>query len=129
MRPRYVLVRPWLRLATGLAIAVAIAAQCQRLSSDGAFKPVNVFSFFTIQSNLLALFVLLGLEFRPDTAVFRLMRAIRPGVVLHMAMTGVVYAVLLAPAAAREAHPEATSRRRLIRALSTSMERVRNRTT
>ncbi len=100
MSDRYAPVRPWLRLATALAITVAIAAQCQRLSSDGAFKPVNVFSFFTIQSNLLALFVLVGLEFRPDTTVFRLMRAIRPGVVLYMAMTGVVYAVLLAPASA-----------------------------
>jgi hypothetical protein len=100
MTDRYARVRPWLRLATSLAITVAIAAQCQRLSSDGAFKPANVFSFFTIQSNLLALFVLVGLEFRVDTAVFRAARAIRPGVVLYMAMTGVVYAVLLAPASA-----------------------------
>ena len=100
MTDRYAHVRPWLRLATALAITVAIAAQCQRLSSDGAFKPVNVFSFFTIQSNLLTIFVLLGLEFRPDTMVFRAARAIRPGVVLYMAMTGVVYAVLLAPASA-----------------------------
>ncbi len=96
----YARVRPWIRLVTALLIVVAIAAQCQRLSSDGVFKPFNVFSFFTIQSNILTVFVLLGLEFRERTSVFRLARTIRPGVVLYMAMTGVVYAVLLAPAAA-----------------------------
>ncbi len=92
--------RPWFRLVTALAIVVAIAAQCQRLSSDGVFKPVNVFSFFTIQSKILTVFVLLGLESRTDSAVHRLARSIRPGVVLYMAMTGVIYAVLLAPASA-----------------------------
>jgi hypothetical protein len=100
MRTLYVPARPWVRLVVALLVVVAIAAQCQRLSSDGVFKPVNVFSFFTIQSNILTVFVLLGLEFRSNTTVFRLARAIRPGVVLYMAMTGVVYAVLLAPAAA-----------------------------
>jgi hypothetical protein len=91
--------RPWVRVGTALAIVVAIAAQCQRLSSDDVFKPVNVFSFFTIQSNILAALVLLGLELRPSPAS-RLAHRVRPGVVLYMAMTGVVYAVLLAPASA-----------------------------
>ncbi|MBI5088039.1 MAG: Pr6Pr family membrane protein [Actinobacteria bacterium] len=99
MRGLYATVRPWLRLVSALLVVVAIAAQCQRLSSDDVFKPVNVFSFFTIQSNLAAVFVLLGLELR-DSAVARLARRIRPGVVLYMAMTGIVYAVLLAPASA-----------------------------
>jgi hypothetical protein len=92
--------RPWVRLVTAVAIVVAIAAQCQSLSSAGIFKPANVFSFFTIQSNILAAFVLLGGEFRSGTSVHRLAAAIRPGVVLYMSMTGVVYAVLLAPVAA-----------------------------
>ena len=97
---RYIAARPWVRLITGVAIVVAIAAQCQALSSAGLFRPANVFSFFTIQSNLLAAFVLLGGEFRTGTTVYRLVTAIRPGVVLYMSMTGVVYAVLLAPVAA-----------------------------
>ena len=37
--------RPWFRLVTALAIVVAIAAQCQRLSSDGVLKPVNLECF------------------------------------------------------------------------------------
>lgn len=100
MTDRYIAARPWVRLFTGLAIVVAIAAQCQSLSSAGIFRPANVFSFFTIQSNLLAAFMLLGSEFRSGTSVHRLADAIRPGVVLYMSMTGVVYAVLLAPVAA-----------------------------
>jgi hypothetical protein len=96
----YAPVRPWLRLVTAILIVVAIAAQCQSLSSAGLFEPANVFSFFTIQSNILTVFVLLGKEFGVDTAVHRIARAIRPGVVLYMSMTGVVYAVLLAPVAA-----------------------------
>jgi hypothetical protein len=95
----YSIVRPWVRVATTLAIVVAIAAQCQRLSSDDVFRPVNVFSFFTIQSNILAALVLVGLESREST-VSRLARRARPGVVLYMSMTGIVYAVLLAPASA-----------------------------
>jgi hypothetical protein len=92
--------RPWVRIGTALAITVAIAAQCQALSSAGVFLPWNVFSFFTIQSNILAAVTLVGLEFRHDTTPYRLAAAIRPGVVLYMSMTGIVYAVLLAPVAA-----------------------------
>jgi hypothetical protein len=92
--------RPWVRIGTALAITVAIAAQCQALSSAGVFLPWNVFSFFTIQSNLLAVVVLLGVESRSETAFHRIATAIRPGVVLYMSMTGIVYAVLLAPASA-----------------------------
>lgn len=92
--------RPWVRMVVPVLIVVAIAAQCQQLADKGLFKPVNVFSFFTIQSNVLTVVTLLGLEFGAGTAVHRLARAIRPGVVLFMAMTGVIYAVLLAPVSA-----------------------------
>ncbi|MFM2077160.1 MAG: hypothetical protein RJA49_1050 [Actinomycetota bacterium] len=100
MRNRYSSSRPWVRLVTALLVVVAIAAQCQQLSSAGIFHPVNVFSFFTIQSNVLAALTLLGLEFGVITAPRRLAEAARPAVVLYMSMTGIVYAVLLAPAAA-----------------------------
>jgi hypothetical protein len=94
------MVRPWVRLIVPLLVVVAISAQCQQLSSAGIFHPVNVFSFFTIQSNVLALLMLLGMEFGVRTAPRRLAEGIRPAVVLYMSMTGIVYAVLLAPAAA-----------------------------
>ena len=99
MRP-YQAVRPWARTVMALLVVIAITAQCQQLSDKGLFKPANVFSFFTIQSNILAAFTLLWLEFRRDSVMNRIAIAIRPAVVLYMSMTGIVYAVLLAPVSA-----------------------------
>jgi hypothetical protein len=92
--------RPVVRLAMGVAIACAIAAQMQFLHDNQMLRTGNFFSFFTIDSNILALVVLLGLEFPESTAPGWLARRIRGGVTLYMAMTGIIYAVLLAPIAA-----------------------------
>ena len=92
--------RPVVRLAMGVAIACAIAAQLQFLHAHGILRTGNFFSFFTIDSNILTMLVLLGLEFTGETAPGWLARRIRGGVTLYMAMTGIIYAVLLAPIAA-----------------------------
>jgi len=96
----YAVVRPVVRLAMAIAIVAAIAAQLQWLHEYDLLKPVNFFSFFTIDSNILALLVLLGLEFADDTLPGRFARWARGGATLYMAMTGIIYAVLLAPIAA-----------------------------
>ena len=92
--------RSVVRLTTAIAIVAAIAAQMQALASDGILRPVNFFSFFTIDSNILAALTLLGLEFADSTPPGRLARWMRGGVTLYMTMTGIIYAVLLAPIAA-----------------------------
>jgi hypothetical protein len=93
-------VRSYVRLATSIAIVVALTAQFQLAITRGNFVKVNFFSFFTVESNIAAAFVLIALEFREASALERLARAIRPPVTLYMTMTGVIYAVLLAPASA-----------------------------
>jgi hypothetical protein len=92
--------RPVVRLVMGMAIAAAIAAQMQYLHAHDILRTANFFSFFTIDSNILAVITLIGLEFAGDTVPGWLARQIRGAVTLYMAMTGIIYAVLLAPVAA-----------------------------
>lgn len=87
-------------MITALAIVAAVAAQLQYLADEGLLRTVNFFSFFTIQSNVLAVVLLLGLEIDVDTPLGRFARWARGGVTLYMTMTGAIYAVLLAPVAA-----------------------------
>jgi hypothetical protein len=84
----------------GLAIVAAIAGQMQALSTTGQLRRVNFFSFFTIDANVLAVVALIGLEFGGATLPGRLARWLRGATTLYMAMTGIIYAVLLAPIAA-----------------------------
>lgn len=100
MRAGYSSVRSYVRLATSVAIIVALTAQFQLAITRGNFVKLNFFSFFTVESNIAAAFVLIALEMRAGTSLERLARAIRPSVTLYMTMTGVIYAVLLAPASA-----------------------------
>lgn len=93
-------IRSLVRVATALAIAAAVSAQLQFLADEGALRTANFFSFFTIQSNLLAVLLLLGLELGAGTPLGRFARWARGGVTLYMTMTGAIYAVLLAPVAA-----------------------------
>ena len=83
------------RLAfVGLSV-VAITAQVLDLASRGVLNPVNFFSYFTIQSNLIAiaalalpaLATLAGRSTRYDL--------LRGAAVVYMTVTGVVYALLL----------------------------------
>jgi hypothetical protein len=87
-------------LATALAIVAAISAQLQYLADNDLLRVVNFFSFFTIQSNVLAVATLIGLEVSAGTAPGAVARWMRGGVTLFMTMTGLIYAVLLAPVAA-----------------------------
>lgn len=100
MRNAYSSAKPYVRLITAVAIIVALAAQFQLFISRGDAVKLNFFSFFTVESNIAAAFVLLAIEFRDASPLERFARTIRPGVTLYMTMTGVIYAVLLAPASA-----------------------------
>jgi hypothetical protein len=94
-----------LRLAVAVAIVVAIVAQLQRSLEvwheqgvhDVAFQLVNFFSFFTIESNVASVAVLVtGAVYvfmkRGDPHWYTLFRVI---VVTYMGVTGVVYNLLL----------------------------------
>ncbi|MBA3653280.1 MAG: Pr6Pr family membrane protein [Actinobacteria bacterium] len=83
-----------------LSIVVALAAQVQVVSTLGTLNWANFFSYFTVESNVAAVFVLLCLEFSNDTVLHRLATRLRGPVTLYMVMTGVIYNALLAPASA-----------------------------
>lgn len=100
MRHAYASAQPVVRLVTSVAIIVALTAQAQLAITRGNFDKFNFFSYFTVESNVAAAFVLVALEFRPGSALERIARTIRPAVTLYMTMTGIIYAVLLAPASA-----------------------------
>lgn len=93
-------VRSIVRVATAIAIVAAVAGQLQYLADHDLLRTVNFFSFFTIDSNLLACVTLLGLEMSEVSPLGRIARLIRGGATLYMTMTGIIYAVLLAPIAA-----------------------------
>jgi hypothetical protein len=84
-----------LRLGFTAASVAAIAYMAAVLETGHEFHPGNYFSFFTIQSNILAAAVLAAAALvRPDerSAVFD---ALRGAGTLYIAITGVVFAVLL----------------------------------
>ncbi|WP_378732084.1 Pr6Pr family membrane protein [Nocardia brasiliensis] len=89
---------PWLyrglRIAFGVLGIVALAWIPLRNLHETAFSLGNYFSFFTIQSNVLAVLVLLigGLLDPQD----RRWQVVRGATALYLLITGVVYAVLLA---------------------------------
>lgn len=90
MNPRFLRL---LRLFFGLLGLIAILSQLQHNQSIGA-STVNFFSFFTIQSNLLASAVLLKLALFPKHMSHRF-TLVRGGATLYMTMTGIMYALLL----------------------------------
>ncbi|MBA3401834.1 MAG: Pr6Pr family membrane protein [Actinobacteria bacterium] len=82
------------RLAFAAAAIVAVTYQFAATAESG-FDKVNFFSFFTIQSNLLAVATLcLLVVVRRDerTPIFD---GVRSAVVLYIAITGIVFALLL----------------------------------
>jgi hypothetical protein len=83
-------------LRLGFAGAEIVAMTYQfAATADSAFKKLNFFSFFTIQSNLLAVATLLLLVVVRRAERTRLFDTARSAVVLYMAVTGVVFALLL----------------------------------
>ncbi|GAA2134834.1 hypothetical protein GCM10009760_12600 [Kitasatospora kazusensis] len=83
-----------LRLAFGLLAAVAVGVQAHHTADHGA-SLVNLFSYFTVLSNIAGVLVLLvggvlGLLARPGVP-----DGIRGAVTLYLAITGLVYVLLL----------------------------------
>lgn len=94
------LLRTMMRVGVALAVVAAIGGQMQNLADTDRLIVENFFSFFTVQSNILACLVLLGLEMSSSSPLGRFGRWARGGVTLYMTMTGLIYAILLAPIAA-----------------------------
>ena len=84
------------RLVFAAATVVAIVAQVQDLAARGILNPVNFLSYFTIQSNLIAVavFVIGAARWRSEPT--RRWELIRGGAVVYMTVTFVVFALLLA---------------------------------
>ncbi len=83
------------RAIFGLLTLVAIAVQAFSLASLGLFNPANYFSFFTIQSNLIATGLLLLGAARWRAGRSSRLDFLRGGAVVYMTVTGVVYSLLL----------------------------------
>lgn len=82
------------RLVTVAAIIVAIGGQLMHTSTLPTFRPVNFFSYFTIQSNIIAAVVLL-LSMLPRRKAPWVDIA-RGAATFYMAITGIVFTLLLA---------------------------------
>ncbi len=90
------LVHDVLRIAAATLGAVAITYQLARLQGHPSFRGAgNFFSFFTIQTNLLAVttFVLVALVRRRERSPA--FEAVRTAATFYIAITGVVFAALL----------------------------------
>jgi len=74
----------------------AIVTEIAVLTERGVFAPENFFSFFTIESNILAVVsLLLGALFAFAKIKSRKLDFFRGAVTLYMVVTGIVFAVLL----------------------------------
>jgi hypothetical protein len=83
------------RLALATTAIVAITYQFAVLNVEPGYSKGNFFSFFTIQSNLLAVGALFVLVLVPRERRTPLLDGARSAAVLYMAITGVVFALLL----------------------------------
>ncbi len=91
---------PLARGAMAAAIAVAVVSQFVLELDRSSFRPYRFFCFFTILSNIAAVAMLALLAVRPGLVSDGRVGRVRGAITLYMAVTGVVYAVLLAPSAA-----------------------------
>ena len=82
------------RLALATLAIVAMTYQFAA-TADSDFQKANFFSFFTIQANLLAVTALFALVLVPRGRRSKMFDAARGAVVLYMAITGIVFALLL----------------------------------
>ena len=86
-----------LRLAAGLLVLAAIITQIADLLGAGEFVAAEYFSYFTIQSSMMNVVVLLvgglmALRLRTDTVLYT---GVRAGIVVYAVVTAAVYNVLL----------------------------------
>jgi hypothetical protein len=84
------------RLGFAATAIVAMTYQFARLNGGPSFSPENFFSFFTIQSNILAVAILSLTALVPQASRTPLFDAVRSGIALYLLITGVVFALLLA---------------------------------
>ena len=78
----------------GLAV-VAIVVQLASIAAKGTLNPVNYFSYFTIDSNLIAIGVLVAAALNRDRASTPWVDLVRGGAVVYMSITGIVFTLLL----------------------------------
>lgn len=83
------------RLCSGLLILIAVVVQFATRAALPNFVPLNFFSFFTIQSNLIAAAVLLWGSGGNSVQHSQQRDLIRGAAVLYLSITGVVYGILL----------------------------------
>lgn len=85
------------RVLFALVALLAVAFQARQSIFGKGFPPGNFFSYFTVQSNLFAAVVLLWGGIRPVSRRSGPARdLVRGAAVLYLAITGVVYGLLLA---------------------------------
>lgn len=85
------------RLALASLILVALFAQLAIGMSRADLTVANFFSFFTVLSNTMAVVVLAMLAWDPEHSSSKRFSLFRGAVTVYMSVTGLVYAVLLAP--------------------------------
>jgi len=84
------------RLAFAATAIVAMTYQFASLNTQPGYAKANFFSFFTIQSNILAVASLFALVLVPAARRTPLFDGARMAAVLYIAITGLVFALLLA---------------------------------
>ena len=89
----------WVRLVVAAAILVAVAATFLETASRTTVNPFNFFGYFTVQSNLIGLVVLvLAALARPVSQRRAVAITLTRGCATsYLVVVGIVYAVLLAP--------------------------------
>jgi hypothetical protein len=86
------------RLGFAALAVAAIGWQLLDLASRGTLNPVNFFSYFTIQSNLIAIVSLVLTGVAGVRGLVRRYDMLRGAAVVYMTVTGVVYGLLLSGA-------------------------------
>ncbi len=83
------------RLLFGVVALIAIAAQFSDLAVKGTLNPVNFFSYFTIESNLIGAVALLIGAARWWVARSPALDSLRGGALVYLIVTGLVFTLLL----------------------------------
>jgi hypothetical protein len=83
------------RAVFAVLTVVAIAVQASSLTGLGIFDPGNFLSFFTIQSNLIAVALLVAGVARWRAGRSPTLDFLRGAAVVYMTVTGIVYFLLL----------------------------------
>jgi len=84
-----------LRLGLALLTAAALAVQFDRGLERPEFSAANFLSFFTVQSNIIGVLVLVALALTARRARSRTFESVRGAAVLYLVITGIVFALLL----------------------------------